>query len=171
MFDVGGGELLLILIAVLLLFGPSKLPELARSFGKGLAQVRKAQTEFQRNLNAISDEIEETVQDVQKIDMSENVPVDTSIVEHTMEPALVPVSSDTEQNTQDIPHPETSNEDLSLPPIMQIRPADGAVAHNLAHNLAQNSDQKSDQNSEKNSLYNPKLPNALEPTSSAPIMP
>lgn len=63
MFDVGGGELLLILMAVLLLFGPSKLPELARSFGKGMAQFRRAQTEFQRNLNSISGEIESTIQD------------------------------------------------------------------------------------------------------------
>jgi sec-independent protein translocase protein TatA len=130
MFDVGGGELLLILVAVLLLFGPSKLPELARSFGKGLAQVRKAQTEFQRNLNAITDEIEETVQDVQKIDMSENVSVETSIVEHAMEPALVPISSDAPHHIQDAIAHSTSDDEPSMPPVVQIRPADGAVASN-----------------------------------------
>lgn len=62
MFDVGGGELLLIVIAILLLFGPEKLPELARSFGKGMSHLRKAQTEFQRNLNAMADEVDEIVQ-------------------------------------------------------------------------------------------------------------
>jgi sec-independent protein translocase protein TatA len=137
MFDVGGGELLLILVAVLLLFGPSKLPELARSFGKGLAQVRKAQTEFQRNLNAITDEIEETVQDIQKIDVSENVPVDAPIVEHTMEPALVPVSATTVHSIQDSiaynTNENTSSDALAIPPVTQtavhIRPADGAIAH------------------------------------------
>jgi sec-independent protein translocase protein TatA len=144
MFDVGGGELLLILVAVLLLFGPSKLPELARSFGKGLAQVRKAQTEFQRNLNAITDEIEETVQDVQKIDMSENVSVETSIVEHTMEPALVPVSSNAAENIQDAIAHNASDDEPSMPPatqtVMQIRPADGAVAQSIPQNtIAQNS--------------------------------
>lgn len=137
MFDVGGGELLLILVAVLLLFGPSKLPELARSFGKGLAQVRKAQTEFQRNLNAITDEIEETVQDIQKIDVSENVPVDVPIVEHTMEPALVPISTTAINSIQDgIAY--STNENMpsdapTVPPLTQtgvhIRPADGAIAY------------------------------------------
>lgn len=70
MFDVGGGELLLIFLAILVLFGPKKIPELARSFGKGLAQFRKAQAEFQRNLHSLEDEIttsvNEVVQDVQR---------------------------------------------------------------------------------------------------------
>jgi TatA/E family protein of Tat protein translocase len=136
MFDVGGGELLLILVAVLLLFGPSKLPELARSFGKGLAQVRKAQTEFQRNLNAITEEIEETVQDVQRIDSPKPAQIDTSITEHTMEPALVPISSDALQSIQDATVSNNDGENTntndisSTPPKMQIRPADGAVASN-----------------------------------------
>ncbi|MCS6809489.1 MAG: twin-arginine translocase TatA/TatE family subunit [Bacteroidota bacterium] len=62
MFDVGGGEILLIALAILLLFGPEKLPELLRSFGRGMSHLRKAQTEFQRNLNAMADEIHEVVQ-------------------------------------------------------------------------------------------------------------
>ncbi len=66
MFDIGGGELLLIVLAILLLFGPKKIPELAQMFGKGLAQFRKAQTEFQRNLNAVSDEIQQEAVAVQQ---------------------------------------------------------------------------------------------------------
>jgi sec-independent protein translocase protein TatA len=62
MFDVGGGEIFLIVLAILLLFGPEKLPELMRSIGKGMSHIRNAQTEFQRNLNAMADEIDEVVQ-------------------------------------------------------------------------------------------------------------
>lgn len=51
MFDLGGGELLLILVAVLLLFGPKKLPELAQGLGKGLRQFRKAQQDFTEQIN------------------------------------------------------------------------------------------------------------------------
>ena len=51
MFDLGGGELLLILVAVLLLFGPKKLPELAQGLGKGLRQFRKAQQDFSEQIN------------------------------------------------------------------------------------------------------------------------
>lgn len=51
MFDLGGGELLLILVAVLILFGPKKLPELAQGLGKGLRQFRQAQREFTDQIN------------------------------------------------------------------------------------------------------------------------
>ncbi len=51
MFDLGGGELLLILIAVLLLFGPKKLPHLAQSLGKGLREFKRAQREFTDQIN------------------------------------------------------------------------------------------------------------------------
>jgi len=46
MFDIGGPELIMILIGVLILFGPKKLPELAQGLGKGLRQFRRAQQEF-----------------------------------------------------------------------------------------------------------------------------
>jgi sec-independent protein translocase protein TatA len=61
--DVGGGELLLILIAVFLLFGPKKFPELARGIGKGMYQIKKATRgitdEFEKGKEAIEKELEE----------------------------------------------------------------------------------------------------------------
>lgn len=60
MFDIGGGELLLIILVVLLLFGPKKIPEIARSLGKGMAHLRRAQAEFQRNINEVSADVERT---------------------------------------------------------------------------------------------------------------
>jgi TatA/E family protein of Tat protein translocase len=46
---VGGQELLVILTVALILFGPKKLPELARSFGKAVAEFNKAKNEFSRD--------------------------------------------------------------------------------------------------------------------------
>ena len=43
---VGGQELVAILIVALILFGPKKLPELARSFGKAVAEYKKQKNEF-----------------------------------------------------------------------------------------------------------------------------
>jgi sec-independent protein translocase protein TatA len=48
---VGFDEILLIAVAALLLFGPDKLPQYLREMGKLYAEVKKAQREFERELN------------------------------------------------------------------------------------------------------------------------
>lgn len=58
MFDLGGGELLLIMLAVLLLFGPKKLPELAQGLGKGLRSFRRAQQDFNDQITSVMREEE-----------------------------------------------------------------------------------------------------------------
>jgi len=55
-FSVGMHELLVILIVALLVLGPKRLPEIARSLGKGMAEFRRASTEFQRTLSASLEE-------------------------------------------------------------------------------------------------------------------
>lgn len=41
MFGIGAGELLIILVILLLLFGAAKLPKLARSIGEAGGELRK----------------------------------------------------------------------------------------------------------------------------------
>lgn len=56
LFLPSGGELLLVVLAVLLLFGADKIPELARTFGKGMREFKKATEEIKREINSnISD--------------------------------------------------------------------------------------------------------------------
>jgi TatA/E family protein of Tat protein translocase len=43
-------ELMLILVVALLVFGPNRLPELARSLGKGLAEFRRASTDLREQI-------------------------------------------------------------------------------------------------------------------------
>lgn len=45
---LGSTELIFILVIALIFFGPRKLPQLARSMGKGLAEFRKASDDFKR---------------------------------------------------------------------------------------------------------------------------
>ncbi|MBC8473652.1 MAG: twin-arginine translocase TatA/TatE family subunit [Candidatus Omnitrophica bacterium] len=56
MFKFGMGELVVILLIVLLLFGASKLPEIARSLAKSVKEFKKAGKE-------IKDDIEDVTKD------------------------------------------------------------------------------------------------------------
>ncbi|GAG46327.1 unnamed protein product, partial [marine sediment metagenome] len=46
-FALGGPEMIVIFVLVLLLFGAKKLPELARGMGKSMGEFRKAKEEFE----------------------------------------------------------------------------------------------------------------------------
>ncbi|MFC1513570.1 twin-arginine translocase TatA/TatE family subunit [candidate division KSB1 bacterium] len=51
---IGGQELLLIFLGILLIFGGKKLPELARGLGKGIKEFKKATQEIESDLDTNS---------------------------------------------------------------------------------------------------------------------
>ncbi len=63
MGTVGIPEIILILVLALVLFGPQKLPELARNLGKAMAEFRKASAglrgSFEEHLRELENEVRE----------------------------------------------------------------------------------------------------------------
>ena len=53
MFRFGMGELIVILIIILVLFGSKKLPELAKSIGKSIDEFKKARSAVKNEIDDI----------------------------------------------------------------------------------------------------------------------
>lgn len=56
MFKFGMGELVIILLIVLLLFGASRLPEIARAMGKSIKEFKKAGKEIKDDIKEVTKE-------------------------------------------------------------------------------------------------------------------
>ena len=52
MFGLGGTELLLVFVVILLVFGPSQIPKMAKGLGQAMREFRKAQREISDELKA-----------------------------------------------------------------------------------------------------------------------
>ncbi len=48
---ISGGEIFIVLLIVVMLFGADKIPEIARGLGKGIRQVKDATNEIKREIN------------------------------------------------------------------------------------------------------------------------
>lgn len=51
--NLGGGEIILILLVILILFGAKKIPELAQGIGKGMREFKKAMNDVQEEVKNI----------------------------------------------------------------------------------------------------------------------
>ncbi|MBL7964060.1 MAG: twin-arginine translocase TatA/TatE family subunit [Flavobacteriales bacterium] len=51
LFDISGGELLVVLLFALIFFGSKGIPDIARTMGRAMRQVRDAREEVQREIH------------------------------------------------------------------------------------------------------------------------
>lgn len=63
-FSMGGQEIFLILLMVLLLFGAKKIPELAKGLGRGIREFKDASREIKREIETEANEIRKIDQDL-----------------------------------------------------------------------------------------------------------
>jgi Tat protein translocase TatB subunit len=77
MFGIGTWELVVILALALIILGPAKLPQVAKSIGKGLASLRKSADEVKReiDLDGISADIADVAGDSEIAELKQMVDV------------------------------------------------------------------------------------------------
>lgn len=51
MFGIGGGEMFMIILVALMLFGSDKIPEIARALGKGMRQLKDATNDIKHEIS------------------------------------------------------------------------------------------------------------------------
>lgn len=62
LFDISGGELMVILLFVLLFFGSKGIPDIARTLGRTMRQMRDASNEVQREIQRNTHDVRRAVE-------------------------------------------------------------------------------------------------------------
>ena len=61
---IGGPEIAVIILFVLILFGSKKIPEFARMMGKGMREFRRATDEIKNEINEGTKDINDDIKDL-----------------------------------------------------------------------------------------------------------
>ena len=113
---LGSTELIFILLIALIFFGPRKLPQLARSMGKGLSEFRKASDDFKRTWER-EVALETARADDNSISDTERVTYEGP--ENFDEPIVEPPDSDLVVPRENLPEvtPEALPEPMEIPKV------------------------------------------------------
>jgi TatA/E family protein of Tat protein translocase len=98
LFSGGFTEVGFILFIAFLLFGPKKLPEIARILGKGMGELRRASNELKNSLE----------EEIRNLDRKDDEPSYSSYSQHETEP--YETQSYTELEEEGFEHPEEPHE-------------------------------------------------------------
>lgn len=86
MFNIGGGELIVILLIALIVLGPQRLPDAARQLGKAMGDLRRLSSGFQNEMKQAL----ETADDPKRVTARRNVLA--TEVPDAVEPATQPAA-------------------------------------------------------------------------------
>jgi len=118
MFNIGLPELLIIAAIALIVFGPNKLPELAKALGRAMREFKKATEEVKESFEAETKDLEEIKSTLTQEDLLADLAEDFTA---TSEPATeTPVSEATTEalaQTEASSSRETPPHEAATPPV------------------------------------------------------
>lgn len=108
MFGIGMPEFLLILVVALVVLGPKRLPELARSLGRGLAELKKTTGDLKQNID-FGDDLDKVQKDLREVKSDLAGIVDKTLLEDN----LTDYFKAAEHQTEAFPEPAAEAEPVS----------------------------------------------------------
>jgi sec-independent protein translocase protein TatB len=128
MFGIGLPELILIMAVALIVVGPEKLPELAKSLGRGIVELKKAASSLKESLE--EEDEEHPAWDQQDMDAHPNKLLEAynSLPEDAMpEKSKAELSQDAETDVETSAAPEEINHDTSAEKETEIKESKSKV--------------------------------------------
>ena len=114
MFGIGVPELLVILVVALIVLGPKRLPDVARTLGKGLAEFRKATSDLTDELRSAQTMIEKEARDTERAARQATAGVKPNLADAQTQPAEAPAAPESAGATA--PASPTGPADPAEPP-------------------------------------------------------
>jgi TatA/E family protein of Tat protein translocase len=113
MFDIGLPELLVIVVIALIVFGPNKLPELAKAFGKAMREFKKATDE-------VKESFEEETKDLRELKntLPQNYPL-TDLLEKVTD-SVEPAAGTSVSPEGSVPSEATANVSQPIEPLTSV---------------------------------------------------
>ncbi|MCF8090362.1 MAG: twin-arginine translocase TatA/TatE family subunit [Desulfotignum sp.] len=103
MFGLGMPEILLILAIALIVIGPQKLPELAKTLGRAMGEFKRSAQDLKRSID-----MDSTLQDVKSSTTDlKDVIKDSKPKKSRKNPAATDTTEGTDTDTSDVPDPAT----------------------------------------------------------------
>ena len=112
MFGIGGGELIFIMFIALMLFGSDKIPEIARTMGKAMAQLKHATNDLKSEIQkgAEANGLDQTFRELGAnfTDVTSNIDFEITKAKQNIlaEPAPTVVTSNGEESAKESPKQE-----------------------------------------------------------------